>query len=400
MSEVNKLAKEVTAEEAGIGLVDLLIVMAKHKNLIVGTTAAVALAAAGFSMMIPSEYKASTKLLPPQQAQSSAAALLSQLGGMAGMAAGAAGLKNPNDLYIAMLKSRTVADRMVQRFDLVRTYKAPSPEAARAELAGRTVVAAGKDGLITVEVEDREQKRVATIANAYVEELVRLSKGLAVTEAAQRRLFFENQLEQTKNKLVAAETALKGTLETSGVVSVDSESSAVVATVAQLRARISAQEISLRSMQAFLTPSNPEYRKAEEELASMRTELSRLENGSGATAAERRQAGKPGGLDNIQRLRDLKYYQMLYELLAKQYEAARLDEARDGAVIQVLDPAFEPEHKSRPKRAFIVLLSALAGFVAATALAFAREARQRALSQPLAAARWKELRSYLGLRAR
>jgi uncharacterized protein involved in exopolysaccharide biosynthesis len=387
-------------DEGGIGLVDLLIVMAKHKKLIICFPAAVAVASAALSLGLPNFYKASTKLLPPQQSQSGAAALLSQLGGVAGMAAGASGIKSPNELYVSMLKSRTIADRMVSRFDLKQVYDTPSAEIARSQLAGNTVIASGKDGLITIEVEDKDKKLVAPLANGYVDELLRLTKVLAVTEAAQRRLFFERQLEQAKNKLVGAEAALKGALGASGVISVDGESAAVVTTLAQLRARISAKEIELGSMHAFVTPNHPEYRRAEEVLSSLRAELSRLENGSGALQADAPATKRSGGLENIQRLRDLKYYQMLYELLAKQYEAARLDEARDSSVVQVLDPAFEPERKSRPQRALMVVLSTFAAFVAAALLAFVREARQKALARPAAAVRWNELRSYLRVRAK
>lgn len=394
------ITQEERTESAGISLIDLFIVVAKRKKLILGLPAAVALIVAALSFALPNTYRATTKLLPPQQNQSGAAALLSQLGGLGGVAASAAGLKNPNDLYIGMLKSRTVADRIVRRFDMNRVYGTPSLEEARDRLAANTFVSAEKDGLITITFQDRDKKLVAPLANAYVDELLKLTKVLAVTEAAQRRLFFERELEQAKNKLVATETDLKGALETDGVSNVDTESAAVVATVAQLRARISSKEIELRSIGAFVTPSNPDYRRVEQELVSLRTEMSRLQNGTGEGKTDVQATARSGGPDNVQRLRDVKYYQMLYALLAKQYEGARLEEARDSAVVQVLDTALEPERRFAPKRTFLVLLSTFAAFITAVLLAFILEAKAVAMTQAKTRARWNELRLHLTFRTK
>jgi uncharacterized protein involved in exopolysaccharide biosynthesis len=261
-------------------------------------------------------------------------------------------------------------------------------------------VSAEKDGLITITFQDEDKKLVAPLANAYVDELLKLTKVLAVTEAAQRRLFFERELEQAKNKLAASEADLKGALETEGVSNVDTESAAVVATVAQLRARISSKEIELRSMGAFVTPTNPDYRRVEQELASLHAEMSRLQNGTGSGKTDTQPAGKTGGQDNVQRLRDVKYYQMLYALLAKQYEGARLEEARDSAVVQVLDTALEPERRFAPRRTFLVLLSTFGAFITAVLLAFVLEAKAVAMSQPRVRARWNELRSHLTFRTK
>lgn len=372
---------------------DLLIVFAKHKKKIFGVTIAAAVLSSAISLVLPKTYLASTKLLPPQQTQSSAAALLSQLGGIAGAAAaGAAGIKNPNDLYIGMLKSRTVADRLIARFDLKKVYQLESQERARKRLEDSTSVMSGKDGLISIEVESRDQKLVAPLANAYVEELFRITKTLAVTDASQRRLFYERELEATKDNLAKAEAILKGSMNTRGMVSVDAESRSILETVARLRAQASAKEIELNAMRPFVTTVNPDYRRVEEELKGLRAELAKLENGRGADAPP---SEKRGGLENIKLLRDLKYQQMLYEVLAKQYEIARIDEAKDPSVIQVLDPAVEPEQRAKPRRAFIVVLATIFAFVASAFWAFASEARRKALLSPEGAARWNEFKSHL-----
>ena len=394
MNDTHTISTEPGKVEAAseFTILDLLIVLAKHKKLILGLPLAVAVISAGISLALPNAYQATTKLLPPQQPQSGASALLSQLGGAAGLA-GMGGLKNPGDLYIGILKSRTVTDNLVARFDLKMRYDTKSQEAARNRLQGSTVIVAGKDGMITVAVEDQDQKFVAGLANAYVDELQRLTRTLAITEASQRRVFFERQLETAKNNLAKVEMSLKGAMDTRGVISVDSESRAILETAARLKAQVSLKEIQLGSMRAFVTAQNPEFRRVTEELGSLRNELAKLEGGRAGVAqpSENNQAG----LDNIQLMRDLKYYQMLYELLAKQYEVARLDEAKEPSLIQVLDPAVEPERKSKPKRALIVLAATLMSGFAAVVWVFFSTAKQRAMAVPAQAARLNELKSYL-----
>lgn len=380
--------------ERDFSLLYILVVLAKHKKLIFGLPVVAAILGAGISFALPSVYKANAKLLPPQQAQSGASALLSQLGGAAGALAGAAGLKNPNDLYVGMLKSRSVSDKLVEKFDLKRVYDVESREKARTILEANSNIVAGKDGLITIDVEDEDKTLVAKLANGYVTELVNLTKVLAVTEASQRRVFFERQLEQSKDNLAKAEMALKGALDTHGVISVDADSRAIVETVGRLRAQISAKEIQLSSMRAFVTINNPEFKRAQEELSSLRAELSRLENGRPAIDSDKAEGSiKQVGLENIKILRDVKYYQMLYELLAKQYEMARLEEAKDTALVQVLDPAMEPERKFKPKRVMLILLSAILGLFAAIGLSFMLEKRKKLLADPEGKAQWDELKA-------
>ncbi|KAB8044007.1 GumC family protein [Janthinobacterium aquaticum] len=399
MNDTHAVSTESGKNQADLefNFFDMLIVLAKRKKLIIGLPLAVAVISAAISLVLPNLYQAKTKLLPPQQSQSGASALLSQLGGVAGLAAGAAaGIKNPSDLYVGILKSRTVTDKLVAKFDLKKRYDTETYEAARNRLQGRTTIIAGKDGMISIEVEDEGQKDVAGMTNAYVEELQRLTQTLALTEASQRRVFYERELEAAKNNLAKVEISLKGAIDTSGVISVDSESRAILETAARLKAQVSAKEIQLGSMRAFVTTQNPEFRRASEELASLRNELSRLEGGR-AGNVQPSDLSK-AGLDNIQLMRDLKYYQMLYELLAKQYELARLDEAKDPSLIQVLDPAMQPERKSNPKRALIVIAATLiSGFFIILWVLFSA-AQKRAMTVPANAARWNELRAYLRFR--
>jgi tyrosine-protein kinase Etk/Wzc len=383
---------QIVSTEQDSGVIGLLIVLARNKKLIVGLPVAIGVLSIALSFLMPDIYQSRTRMLPPQQAQSSASALLSQLGGFAGMT-GIAGLKNPNDLYVAMLKSRTLAERLVNRFDLKKTYETDSMERTLKRLENNTTITSGKDGLIIIEVEDQDRDRAARMANGYVEELLKLSKGLALTEASQRRVFFERQLETAKNNLAAAEGSLKGAIETRGVISVDVESRSVLETVGRLRAQVSAKEVELNSMQAFVTSNNPNYKRVEQELSSLRSQLVTLENGRGT--AVNKETTKPGGLENIKLLRDVKYYEMLYELLAKQYEISRLDEAKDPAIIQVLDYAVPAERKFKPKRLMLGILASFISLFIAIFIAFVGEAKRQLLQSPEGSAKWLTFKSYL-----
>lgn len=382
-------------------LLDVLIVLAKHKKMIAMLTLGAAILSVAVSLLLPNIYTGAAKVLPPQQSQSTAAMLLGQLGGMAGLAGGSVGLKNPSDLYVGMLRSRTVADSIIGRFDLKKLYDQDTMVGTRKELASNTSIAAGKDGLITVEFEDEDPKRAAAIANAYVEELDKLSQSLAVTEAAQRRLFFERQLQQARDDLGKAEVALKVTQETTGLIKLDDQGRAIIEAVAALRGQIAAKEVELRAMRTFATEQNTDYVRSQQQLAGLRAELTKLErakiSGGGDILLP---TGKvpEAGLEYLRKFRDVKYYETIFELLAKQFEAAKIDEAKESAIIQVVDKAIVPDRKSKPKRALIVIGTTVAAGFLAFLWAFVREARERASRDPVQAARFAALRDYASFR--
>lgn len=395
----SSVAKMQVGAKSDVNFLDLLIILAKNKRFIVSTSLGFAVLAAAASFFLPSVFLASTIILPPQQSQSVAAAILSQLGGVASAVSGGAGVKNPSDVYIAMLKSRTVADKLIAKFQLDKIYGTDSPEKTRKALMANTTITLGKDGLITVDVEGESKKEVAPIANSYVDELLNLTRVMALTEASQRRKFFEYQLEKSKNNLASAEMALKLALDTRGVISVDSESRVLMETVGRLRAQMTAKEIQLSAMSSFVTANNQEYKRAQEELNSLRIEISRLENGRhepSGTATQKIE--NRAGLENIKILREVKYHQMLYELLTKQYEVARLDEARESIVIQVLDSAIEPERKLKPRRVLLVLSAGLVGLFLATLWACIADLMKSALLVPARAAQFAKLASHINLK--
>ena len=379
------LSPQSSQADDEISLLDILIVLAKHKKLILGLPFLAAILAAGISLLMPNWYTATTKILPPQQSQSSAAAMLGQLGALAGGAGQALGIKNPNDTFVAMLKSRTVADNLIQKFGLKSVYDAKLMIYARKELASNTKIASGKDGVITIDVDDKDPKRAADMATAYVEQLRDLTLHLAVGEAGQRRLFFETQLKKSKDDLARAEVDLKQFQQKTGLIDPRGQAGLTVSAAASLRAQITAREVQLAAMRTFATEQNPEMLRTQEELSSLRSEMARMEKNSSTDKGDvLTPVGKAPevGLEYIRKYRDVKYYETLFELLAKQYEIARIDEAKDATVIQVLDHAVEPEKKSKPKRALITILTALVAGFLALIWAFIREAGQRARQDP------------------
>jgi uncharacterized protein involved in exopolysaccharide biosynthesis len=271
----------------------------------------------------------------------------------------------------------------------------------RNDLASNSGITAGKDGLITISVDDEDPKRAAAIANAYVEELDRLSQSLAVTEAAQRRLFFERQLKQAKDDLSKAEVALKVTQEKTGLIKLDDQGRAIIEAVATLRGQISAKEVELQAMRTFTTEKNPDYIRAQQQLSGLRTELGKLEraqiSGVGDILLSTRQVPE-AGLEYVRKYRDVKYQETIFELLAKQFEAAKIDEAKEAGIIQIVDPAIAPDRKSRPKRALIVIATTLLAAMVAVFWAFVREARARISRDPAGAARLAALHRHIALR--
>ena len=388
MEEARAAHTEQDSDE--ISLLDLALVLAENLRLLIFVPLLAGLVALGISFLIPPTYTATTRILPPAQQQSTSAALAAQLGSLAGLVGASAGLKNPADQYVALLKSRSVYDAIVQRFNLRELYDQRYIEGTRKELESRSKVSAGvKDGIISIEVEDRDPKRAADMANAFVDELRRLSKTLAITEAAQRRLFFEGQLKQAKDDLTKSEFALRGSNVSEATLRTVPQ--AALEALARLKAQITVQEIKLASMRTFMTDSNPEFRLAMQELGALRTELSKAEQGNTSKAAD-------DGAEYIAKYRDFKYHETLFDLMAKQYELARLDEAREGAVIQVVDAAQPPEQKTRPKKAVIAVLTTLAVFFAMLLFVFVRRAFQHRAGQPEFAEKLVRLRRLFWLR--
>jgi uncharacterized protein involved in exopolysaccharide biosynthesis len=267
---------------------------------------------------------------------------------------------------------------------------------ARKSLDKATTITSGKDGIIVIDVEDKDPKRAAEMANAYVEELIKLTNVLAVTEASQKRLFFERQLAQAKDNLAKAEIAAREALAKGGLAQVEAQGRVMLETSARLRAQIAAKQVQIGALRAFAAERNPELLMAQQELAAMKSELARTE-GTGREGDEKN--GLEGkGLDNLVLMRNIKYNEFLFELLAKQYEFAKIEEAKNSAIIQVMDKAIEPDRKSKPKRGQIVVVTTLVAGFAAMLLAFFIEAMDKVRQNSEQAERMAAFRRYLAWR--
>lgn len=381
-NSVQVAQKPVVNDE--INLMDLLLVIAKHNRFILKLTGGAAILAVLISLLMPNIYTAKTVVMPPQQGASAASALLGQLGGLAGMAGGALGVKNPSAMYVGMLKSRTVADSLIKRFDLMKRYKAKTQTEARTTLESASVISASKDGFITVEFSDKDPGLAAVIANAYVDELDRLSQTLAVTEAAKRRLFFEKQLDAARKGLDGAELAMKQMQEKTGVIQLEGQSKAILGAEAELRAQIAAKEVELSAMKSFATEQNPEYRRTAQVIVSLQAQLVKLDRNNPAGDEELSTKGEiPAvAVEYAHKLRDLKYFEKLFEFMTQQVLVAKIDEAKDTAIIQIVDKALTPEKKSKPKRALIVILVTILALVVGIIWSFICEAGERSRDIP------------------
>jgi uncharacterized protein involved in exopolysaccharide biosynthesis len=367
----NSNAQQAGAEsidEDEISLLDLLQVVVDNLRLLVLGPLACGLAALCISFAITPTFTAKTQFLPPQQQQSAAASMLASLGALGGLAGAATGIKSPADQYIAFMKSVSLQDALIERFKLIEKYEANIKSDARLVLTNYVRITSGKDGLISVEADDKDPKFAADLANAHVEELRNLLGRLAVTEAQQRRMFFEKQLQLTKENLAKADLALKSSGINSSVLK-SSPSSAVEA-VARFKAGISVQEVKLGSMRNYLTENAPEFKQALNELASLRNQLAK---------AEKEEPASKDASDYVSRYREFKYQETMFELFAKQFELAKVDESREGAVIQVLDVAQPPERKTKPKKASIAIITTLASGFAFLLFVFVRNAFKNAL---------------------
>lgn len=368
-----KAAAGATEYEASV--LDVLVLLAERKRFILRFVLGAAVLATVVAFLLPVRYEAKIVLLPPQQNSSIASSLLGQVGNMgslgslASLAGSSLGIKNPADMYVALLTSRTVEDAMIQRFRLMQEYDEKRMSDTRKVFEGRTTAVAGaKDGLIRISVEDRDPQRAAELANGYVEEFRKLSASLAITEAAQRRLFFERQLQQAKDDLAGAEEAMRKTEQSTGVLQIDSQARSLIESAAVLRGQVVAKQVQIQGMRSFAAEDNPELILAKQELAALQAQLQQLAGsqkdvGSDINLSKGRVT--ESGLEYLRRLRDLKYRETVYELLAKEFEIAKLDEAREGAMIQVVDPAVPPDKKAFPPRLLIVISTTILAFFVA-----------------------------------
>ena len=386
-----------------IHLLDLLIVLSRRVKFIIWFTLGVGVLTTATVFVLPSMYTATTVILPPAQSSNAASSMLaSQMGGsgaLASMAGASLGIKNPSEMYVSLFHSRTVEDSVIQRFGLMARYRTKRlSDARKAFEAHAKVVLGAKDGLVTIDVTDRDPTNAAQIANGYVEEFRKLTKDLAITEAAQRRMFFQQQLLEAKENLSVAEEAMKGIQQSTGVLQIDSQTRSLIESAADLRAQVVAKEVQLQGMRTYATEDNPELLEVKQQLAALQAQLAKLsgtDQDSGSSFIVPKGKVPQAGMEYVRKLRDVKYYETISELIGKQFEMAKLDEARQGGALQVVDVAVPPDKRSFPQRTITIIVAILVGFFLACGWCIAADGLKRLNNNPDEQKRLEALRASL-----
>ena len=395
MNDANATPSVPMPDEDEISLLDLATALGEEKATLFAIPFITTLVAVVVSLMMTPIFTAKTVVMPPQQQQSGAAAALASLGGLAGLAGAAGGIKSPDEMYVAFLGSEGMQNRIIAELKLQERYEAKTLTDTRAALKGQMRFASDKkSGLLSIEADDKDPAFAAELANRHVVELRAMLGRLAVTEAQQRRQFYEQQIQQTQDKLALAEVAFRAAKEKSGmqVTSVLAETG--VRASAELRGQIAAREVQLQAMSRFATAQNPDTQRIASELSALRAQLNKAEQGSGESKA----AASPLHQEAVKSYRDVKVQEAMLEVLIRQYELARVDEAKEGPLIQQVDVAMPAERKSKPKRAQIVLVAAFAGLFLGVLVAFVRRALKKAQSDPASAGQWLALKKAWSLR--
>ena len=353
---------------SAVGIVDILTWLGEAKYLLAVCTGVAASIATAIALLVPPVYTARTSLLPPgAQQPSGAAASLAALGALGGLAGGLSA-KTPDELYVSLLRSDSVGRSLATRYALMERYETTTFEALRKELLQRIRITADKKtSIINIEVDDKDPKFAADLANAHAPEVMKVMGRLAVSEAQQRRVFFELQLKETKENLVNAETGLRRVQEQSGMIALERQADALVGSVAQLRALIAEREIRLRVLRTSATEQNPEVQRLTTEVAGLRAEQARLESSQGGGGTRSGQSSlavnrlPEAAIEYVRARRELKLQETLLEAMIRQYELAKLDEAKEGPLLQQVDVALAPDARARPSRALIVIAMSLLG---------------------------------------
>jgi uncharacterized protein involved in exopolysaccharide biosynthesis len=395
-------------EAAGVGiefdLLDLLLVMAERKKKIILSALVGMLITTGLVLLMHPVFTAKAVVLPPQQGQSSAG-LLSQLGSLAALTGlgSSAGAKDPNDLYLAVLQSNTVADGLIKRLDLMKAYHTKRLNEARRLLAANSKFVSEKGGMISITIKDGDPHMAARIANSYVDELHDINSRLIIGEAGVRRNFFSQQLALEKDRLTDAEIALQETEEKTGAISPTGQTGVVISQVAALQGQIISREVQLDSLRTSSTDQNPDVIRLNSEIAGLRQQMQSLESVQ--------KGRKPGDISltsrslpedqvaYLRKQRDVQYHTLIFDLIARQFEAARMDEAKASPLIQVLDPAEAPDRKSGPFRALWTLAGLILGFTYGCVSVIGSYVRSRVVADPENAAKLAQFRRALSFRS-
>ena len=362
-------------DDEEIGLLDLLTMLGEEKWAVLGVTLAATLTGLIVSLTATPIFSSTALIMPASQGGGGAgAAALAQLAQTSGLGAlgGLAGGKSNDQLYLAMMRSQTVQDALIDKHELRKRWESRSIEDARSRLTKNVVITVEKQsGLVKIAAEDPDPAFAALLANSHIEELQKMLDRVATTEAQQRRVFFESQIEKTKTNLAAAEMRYREAQASSGIQVTSLLAESALRTATELRSKITALEIQIQASSQFLTARNPDTQRAASELAALRARLTELEQGSGRAVVN------PTQQATVQAFRELKVQEAKLDAIVRQLEVAKIDEAKEGVPVQIVDRAIPAERRSSPKRALMVIVAASGGLFVGLLFALIRASFRR-----------------------
>jgi uncharacterized protein involved in exopolysaccharide biosynthesis len=372
-------AASTAPEQADINLVDLLIALGHEKWVLIGTTVLAAVLGVVVSLTSPHVYTARTTLMPGQQSGGGGGlAGLGNLAGLAGLAGLSSAVKSSDEMFIAFMRSQSVQSALIEELDLKNRYQAKTLEDARQALDRQVAIAADKkSGLIAVMASDGDPAFAAQLANAQVEQLSRLMSRLAVTEAQQRRLFYEQQIDKTQKTLVDLDVRYRAAQQKTGIQMASSLAESDMQAGVSLRSQIATKEIQLQSLSQFATRQNPEVVLLAGELSVLRGQLQKYERGTGQSTVT-----APLQQEALQAFRELKTQEAMLDAFVRQLEVAKIDESKEGPTVQVVDLAIPPEVRAQPQRKKMVIAFAVVGLAIGLVLAILKALMRHLRSSP------------------
>src|SRR5437879_3911824 len=377
------------SEEDEVNLLDYWRVIRKQRRMLIRLFCSAVLLAMVVSLLLPKVYESTASILPQIDSKEGmglgSLLALSGSGGAGGAGALAQGLgitlpgmpATPTDIFVAMLKSRIMADAVIKQFDLMKLYNDKTMQDARKDLESDTKITVSKEKVIKVTVEAKSPQLASDIANFYVTNLDRLNRSLNVTKSGQNRVFIEKRLVDTKTNLVKAEEALREFQTKNKAVHLEAQGRAAIEAAAMIQAEISATEVQLQVMESYLTPDNPEVVRMRSSLGELKKQLALLEFGKGGKGQLPGDRMHPAfitvpslAIEYARLFREVKVQETLYTMLTSQYEQAKIAEARDTPSVQVLDQGVPAEKKSRPRIGINMMIAGVLALFLGIFLAF------------------------------
>jgi uncharacterized protein involved in exopolysaccharide biosynthesis len=375
------------AQEEPVRLLPYLQVLWQRRRFLLRAMVGAFLASALVAILIPNRYHAVTRLMPPDTQSTAGLGLLAAMagkGGIGGFSGGIAtdllGVKSSGALFVGIVGSQTVQDRVIREFDLQRIYRDSKIEDARNELAAHTDIAEDrKSGIITIGVTDRDPKRAAAIAHAYVDELDRLVAQVSTSSARRERIFLEERLKTVKAELDSTAKNFSNFASKNTAIDIPAQGKAMVEAAANLQGRLIAAQAELSGLQQIYTNNNVRVRAAEARVNELQQKLNELGRGDLADGSKEENALYPSirrlpilGVTYADLFLQTKIQATVFELLTQQYETAKVQEAKEIPSVKVLDAPVVPTKKSFPPRTVLTILGTLIGLAVAITWVFAK----------------------------